>query len=246
METREILTGIGIFACAFTILVLLRGLIISTINKRCLKKPAELILSVVRVPSYLWSLCFALLITVSLSPAPERFKGPINKCIEVTLLISVMIALHRLAVTMVIHGLEKTGSRIAHSGLIRALIGSFVYGIGLLLILSQLGVQIGPLLTALGVGGLAAALALKDTLENLFSGIQLLIDRSIEVGDLVKLEVGHEGIIIDIGWRNSKLCLPQKEVVVIPNSKLAQSVTIVKQKNAISKGEAHATLQQTG
>ena len=55
--------------------------------------------------------------------------------------------------------------------------------------LSVMGVSITPLLTALGVGGLAVALALQDTLANLFAGIHILVEKSIRVGDFIKLEI---------------------------------------------------------
>jgi small-conductance mechanosensitive channel len=92
------------------------------------------------------------------------------------------------------------------------------------MILHALGVSITPLLTALGVGGLAVALALQDTLANLFAGIHILLERSIRVGDFVRLEGGQEGYVVDIGWRTTKVRMLPNNIVVIPNSKLAQSV----------------------
>jgi len=70
--------------------------------------------------------------------------------------------------------------------------------------LARLRISITPIVTALGVGGLAVALALQDTLANLFAGIHLLMSGTITLGDLVKLETGQEGIVEDIGWRITK------------------------------------------
>jgi small-conductance mechanosensitive channel len=111
----------------------------------------------------------------------------------------------------------------------RALVGRKVVNItilviGTLIILSQLNVKIGPLLGALGIGGLAVALALQDTLANLFAGIYMMVDRPLTVGDFIKLESGEEGFVEEIGWRNTKVRMWANNIVVIPNSKLSQSV----------------------
>jgi small-conductance mechanosensitive channel len=95
---------------------------------------------------------------------------------------------------------------------------------GFLIILSVLGISITPLLTALGVGGLAVALALQDTLANLFAGIHILMEKAVRVGDFVKLETGQEGYVEDITWRTTRVRMLPNNIVVIPNSKLSQSV----------------------
>jgi small-conductance mechanosensitive channel len=80
-----------------------------------------------------------------------------------------------------------------------------VFAVGVLVLLSALGLQITPVLTALGVGGLAVALALQDTLANLFAGLHLLADKPIRVGDYVKVGDAAEGFVIDIGWRSTRI-----------------------------------------
>lgn len=96
--------------------------------------------------------------------------------------------------------------------------------IGGLLILNALTIPITPLLTTLGVAGLATALALQDTLSNFFAGFYLLADRPIRPGDFIKLDTGHEGYVLDVGWRTTKLRTLPNTVVVLPNSKLSQSI----------------------
>src|SRR5687767_3415157 len=97
--------------------------------------------------------------------------------------------------------------------------------LGLLIVLTGLGLEITPILTALGVGGLAVALALQDTLANLFAGLYLLADKPIRVGDYVKISTENaEGYVIDVGWRSTRLRMLQNNIVIVPNSKVAQSV----------------------
>lgn len=93
-----------------------------------------------------------------------------------------------------------------------------------ILILDQLGYHITPIITSLGIAGLAVALALQDTLANLFAGIYLTLDRPIGIGDLVKLDAGGEGFIENIGWRRTTIRLLDNSFLVIPNSRLSQSI----------------------
>jgi small-conductance mechanosensitive channel len=80
------------------------------------------------------------------------------------------------------------------------------------------------LLTALGVGGLAVALALQDTLSNLFAGFYLTVARQIRLGDYVKLDTGQEGYVEDIGWRATMIRLLPNNMVIVPNNKISQAI----------------------
>ncbi|HUP40116.1 MAG TPA: mechanosensitive ion channel family protein [Vicinamibacterales bacterium] len=96
--------------------------------------------------------------------------------------------------------------------------------LGLLVILAGLEVSITPMLTALGVGGLAVALALQDTLANLFAGVYLTVAKHIRIGNYIKLSSGEEGYLVDIDWRASRLRQLSNNTVLVPNAKLSQSI----------------------
>ncbi|GAA0396546.1 mechanosensitive ion channel family protein [Streptomyces luteireticuli] len=96
-----------------------------------------------------------------------------------------------------------------------------VLAIGFLVILESCGISIAPLLTALGVGGLAIALALKDTLANLFAGVHILVSKTVQPGDYIRLSSGEEGYVVDINWRNTVVEQLSNNLVIIPNAKLA-------------------------
>lgn len=96
--------------------------------------------------------------------------------------------------------------------------------VGFLILLEKLGISIAPIITALGVGGLAVALALQDTLSNLFAGFHITLSKQIRVGDYIKLDGGQEGYVSDIGWRNTEIRELSNNVIMIPNSKLSQAV----------------------
>jgi len=93
-----------------------------------------------------------------------------------------------------------------------------------MVILQSFGVSITPLLTALGIGGIAIALALQDTLSNLFAGFQIIASKKIRVGDYIKLDSGDEGHVTDITWRNTTIRSLPNNTVVLPNSRLANSI----------------------
>lgn len=96
--------------------------------------------------------------------------------------------------------------------------------IGLLITLDSLKISITPLLTTLGIGGLAVALAFKDTLTNFFAGLYIMADRPIRLGDYIKLEGGPEGYVEGIGWRSTRIRTLPNNIVVIPNSKVSESI----------------------
>lgn len=100
----------------------------------------------------------------------------------------------------------------------------FIYVVAFIGVLDQLNVKITALVASLGVASLAVALALQDTLANFFAGIYVMADRPVRVGDFVRLENGEDGYVIEIGWRSTKIRTLPNNVIIIPNSKLAQSV----------------------
>jgi small-conductance mechanosensitive channel len=102
-----------------------------------------------------------------------------------------------------------------------------IYIIAGIIVLRYYNVEITPLLTSLGLAGLAVALALQDTLANFFAGVWMQTGRALQPGHYVRLEgTNLEGYVVDIGWRTTKIRQLQNNIIVIPNSKLAQATVI--------------------
>ena len=95
--------------------------------------------------------------------------------------------------------------------------------IGFIWVLDIWQVDITPYLAGVGISGLVLGLALQDSLKNVFGGITLLLDKTYQVGDKIKLEDGTVGTIHDIGLRSTKLMTYDNEVIYIPNGYLANS-----------------------
>jgi len=96
--------------------------------------------------------------------------------------------------------------------------------LGVLVLLNLWGISITPILTALGVGGLAVALALQDTLSNLFAGFYIAVSHQVRLGDYIRLNTGEEGYVTDIGWRSTTIRALANNMFLIPNSKLGQAI----------------------
>jgi len=110
--------------------------------------------------------------------------------------------------------------------LISNLVALGIYLLAVLMILRHFNIDISPLLLSFGVGGLAIGLALQNTLANLFGGLHLLSDRPINVGDFIDIEGGISGFVEDIGWRSTRIRTLPNTYVVVPNSKLADSIIV--------------------
>jgi len=108
--------------------------------------------------------------------------------------------------------------------LIKVMTLSIVYLIAFIIVLSYFKINVTPLLATLGIGGIAIGLALQGTLSNLFAGFQIISDKLLKTGDFVELDNGKSGCVEDITWRSTKIRTLQNNVVVIPNSKLADSI----------------------
>ena len=107
---------------------------------------------------------------------------------------------------------------------IRRVLPLVVYTIALLIALDSLGIAISPLLAGLGIGGLAIALAVQPTLSNFFAGTYLVTEGELKDGDFIELEGGPSGFIVDVGWRSTKIRSRHNNLVIIPNSKMVDTI----------------------
>jgi small-conductance mechanosensitive channel len=185
----------------------------------------SLFLQAVRVPSMLWCVVLGLFVALEMADVPPRLAIQVQRVLEAAIIMSVTITVAGVLGSLVAAASERHAIGVGVTGLARTSVRMTVLIVGTLVLLSSLGVAVTPLLTALGVGGLAVALALQDTLSNLFAGMHLLADRPIRVGDYVRLSLEQvEGYVVDVGWRSTRIRMLQNNVVIVPNSRVAQSV----------------------
>jgi len=187
-------------------------------------KGDELIVKTVAPKLPLWGLLAGIIVSLPFAPISPKVVSWLHKGVSVGLIISMTFAASQIASGLA--ALSVEGVAAASTTIFRALALMGVWGVGLTIIANQLGVSIAPILTAFGVGGLAVALALQDTLSNLFAGIHIILSRQVKVGDYVKLNDGAEGYVVDINWRNTSIRALTNNVFVVPNSKLAAAIAV--------------------
>lgn len=216
-------------AASVTIAVLfaVRGIFFRLLHRWALTTKTEIDDAVIhsfKTPSIYWVLAVGIYAGIWFSALPERHVFYLSKSIHVLIVLSITFAVANLLGRLYADYIRRSALPIPTTGLVQGLLKGIILVLGFLIILSMLGVSITPLITALGIGGLAVALALQDTLANLFAGIHILVEKSVRVGDFVRLESGQEGFVADITWRTTRIRMLPNNMVVIPNSKLAQSI----------------------
>lgn len=153
-------------------------------------------------------------------------RASVRAVLLTVLVLAVTVAIARLA-GGVVRMIAVSRAGVANSASIFVNITrAVVFAVGLLVLLGSLGISITPLLTALGVGGLAVALALQDTLANLFAGVHILASKTMRPGDYIRLDSGEDGYVVDINWRNTTMRQLAGNLVVIPNARFASSILV--------------------
>jgi small-conductance mechanosensitive channel len=109
-------------------------------------------------------------------------------------------------------------------GLVQGIVRGLIIAMGLMIFLDSIGISITPILASLGIGSLAVALALKDSLANLFAGLQMLAEKVIEPGHFIRLEGGTEGTVTWMGWRTTRIQTSGNSWVMVPNAKLTETL----------------------
>lgn len=104
----------------------------------------------------------------------------------------------------------------------RKLMRFVIITLGVVLALTQFGVNVGALLTGLGIGGIAVALAAKDSIENLFGSLTILFDMPFALGDWIKVDK-VEGVVDEINLRSTKIRTFEDTLITLPNANLTRA-----------------------
>jgi small-conductance mechanosensitive channel len=184
----------------------------------------DLLLTLLRDLALVSASALGLWVSVSIMHLRPESRQTADHVLLAVLILTVSVAVARFAAG-VVSSIVLSRAGVAQSATIFVnIVRVVVVGIGLLVLLQSLGVSITPLLTALGVGGLAVALALQDTLANLFAGVHILASRKVQPGDYVRLDSDQEGYIVDINWRNTTIRQLAGNLVIVPNARFADAI----------------------
>ncbi|MFZ5997023.1 MAG: mechanosensitive ion channel family protein [Nitrospirota bacterium] len=229
IDAKVVAVPAFITLAASVVLLVIRGISFKVLHRWAETTETEIddiLIKSLRTTSLFWCIAIGLYFGISASELQDRYVSYLSKTINVLVILSVTLATANLAGKIFKNYIRKSNLPLPTTGLAYGVLKGTILAVGILIVLSNLGISIAPLITALGVGGLAVALALQDSLANLFAGAHILMEKSIRVGDFVKLETGQEGYVEDITWRTTRVRMLPNNMVVIPNSKLAQSVVI--------------------
>lgn len=157
-------------------------------------------------------------------PLRTGVRREVDRALLAILIVVVTMVASRVTTDLVRMLTRRTDESRRSSSIFVNLARFFIGLLGILFLLQNLGVSITPILTALGVGGVAVALALQDTLSNLFAGVQIVATKKVKRGDYVKLETGQEGFVADIDWRHTSIRELPSNMILVPNGMLVNSV----------------------
>ncbi|MBI4436225.1 MAG: mechanosensitive ion channel family protein [Candidatus Omnitrophica bacterium] len=186
----------------------------------------DIVISAMKGPFMIWCLILAVYFSLEFSKLPEKVVDASGKILLSLGIFSITWVLAKISTQLVKRYAAKMGGALPTTSLTENMTRIVVFGIGFLIILQSLGISIAPILATLGIGGLAVALGLQDTLSNLFAGVHVTLARQIKIGDYIKLESGEEGYVIDITWRTTKIRMLPNNIVLVPNAKLAQAIVV--------------------
>jgi small-conductance mechanosensitive channel len=166
---------------------------------------------------------FAALVAVRIGPKTAGMVSTVDTAVKVGVVLVFTFSLATLLADMLRKRVLPLGS-VGATTLTRKLVYWATVMAGFVVVLRMLGVEVAPLLAALGVGSLAVGLALQPTLTNVFAGFNLSIARRIRVGDFIRLDGGQEGQVTDIGWRATEIRALGDNLVLVPNAKLSELI----------------------
>jgi len=226
-KSLAILIPLGVFLAILLAGFLLRRYLFSRLTRWAAKtgsRMGDAILSAVRSPFLVLCVMLGIYAALGVSDLPRTWVDKAEKVLAILAIVAVSMAAANILCGFARIRAERVESVLPVTSLTEHIIRIVVYAVAGLIILNHLGISIAPILATLGVGGLAVALALKDTLSNFFAGFHIIVNRKIRIGDYLKLETGDEGHVHDISWRTTQIRTLAGNLVLIPNAKLTEMI----------------------
>lgn len=171
------------------------------------------------------TLVFAIIAaSLNLLPLPVKFMSLANRLVMVCVIALLLYYASKVLQLFLNAWLSRRVERESLREPIRFASHVVFAAFAVMIVLDNLGISLTAVWTTLGVGSVAVALALQDTLSNFFAGVYLRLDNPVRVGDYIKLDGGEEGFVIEQGWRSARIRTLPNNVVVVPNAKLASTI----------------------
>lgn len=226
-ELWQKLIPLAIILTSFIIGLIVKKTVIGRLRKLAERSKAridDILLDSLRSVIVVWFVILGVFISINILPIPATDQQFLQQVFQVLLVFSLFWFLLQFLGKIFFVYFDKKNSRVPAASIIKNSIKVFILSIGLLVILQILGISITPIITTLGVGGLAVALALQDTLANLFAGFHIIASQRVKTKDYIKLESGEEGYVVDINWHDTVLRQLPNNHIIIPNQSLSSAV----------------------
>ena len=184
----------------------------------------------VKVPAAAMIVLIGLYASLVIHPLPEGVLSAVNKGTAVAAILIAAYMAQRVVAAALMWVQDYLGSNATTEPpdwilpVARRVAMVVIVAMALMLSLDILGVNISPLIAGLGIGGLAVALALQPTLSNLFAGTYVMTEDVVDPGDYIEMENGITGYVVDVNWRSTRLRTWGNNLVVIPNSRFAETI----------------------
>ena len=155
---------------------------------------------------------------------PDSFVKVVDNAYSILIVLDITWFFGRLfsSLLQVYWGKQSNGQANKMMPIIKRTILVIVWLIGIVIALSNVGVNISALLGTLGIGGIAFALAAQDTVKNVFGTFTILTDKPFSIGDTIRVD-SYEGTVVDVGVRSTKIMNYDKRIITFPNYKITDT-----------------------
>lgn len=155
---------------------------------------------------------------------PDSFVKVVDNAYSILIVLDITWFFGRLfsSLLLVYWGKQSNGQANKMMPIIKRTILVIVWLIGIVMALSNVGVNISALLGTLGIGGIAFALAAQDTVKNVFGAFTILTDKPFSIGDTIRVD-SYEGTVVDVGVRSTKIMNYDKRIITFPNYKITDT-----------------------
>lgn len=155
---------------------------------------------------------------------PDSFVKVVDNAYSILIVLDITWFFGRLFISLlqVYWGKQSNGQANKMMPIIKRTILVIVWLIGIVMALSNVGVNISALLGTLGIGGIAFALAAQDTVKNVFGAFTILTDKPFSIGDTIRVD-SYEGTVVDVGVRSTKIMNYDKRIITFPNYKITDT-----------------------
>ncbi len=225
----SIVVPVAVFLAFLIISLWMRRVAYSYFDKlltRARWEGSQIIIQITRNPVFHWCMLLGAYIAIMISVLSPEAKSLAGRILATLFVISLTLVILSLVEKLIQHYIGRVKAPPPPTRLIINAVRVAIVIVAILVVIDIWGAPITPVLLLLAAFILVAVVASRDTLLNIFSGLQLVAGDQVKPGDFVKLESGDEGYVTEIAWRNTRIKGLDESIILIPNSKLIQSTVI--------------------